>query len=520
VFGFSGSDAGSGVAGFDCRLDLPVFVSCAGGVATYSGLADGGHTFSVRAIDGVGNVDATPAIYTWTVDTTPPSFAMPRNQTLEATGSAGAAATFDLPTTASDAVDGGDPVNCSGGISGSIFPPGTITITCVSSDRAGNSASQAFSVTVRDTTPPAIDPHADVTANATSAGGAIAIYSPPATHDVVDGPGTALCSPASGTSFAAGRTTVICNASDRAHNLATPTTFNVFVVAAAAPIGRFVAFSKDMTWLRAGATVVTGDVGANNRRFKGPDHDHDRDADDGDRDDVTVRIGQGATMRQASSHVVGDTVLLLNGSSVYDIVDNVLLNKRGAVLGVISTPMTVPFLTLPVFPPVTPGTQNVTVAKNRAVMLAAGSYGAVHVGAGGTLVLTGGRYQMLSLDLDRSATVLFRAASEMRVKTELDTAAKAKLVLDPSAAGLRASQIVIYVEGRDDSCRHFEPDDDGDDAGPTSVHIGSENVVQANIFAANGTVWLKSKTRATGAFLGAHVRIGANVELMLDSAFK
>jgi hypothetical protein len=33
-------------------------------------------------------------------------------------------------------------------------------------------------------------------------------------------------------------------------------------------------------------------------------------------------------------------------------------------------------------------------------------------------------------------------------------------------------------------------------------------------------VWLKSKTRATGAFIGQHVRVGVNVTLTLDSAFR
>ncbi len=53
-----------------------------------------------------------------------------------------------------------------------------------------------------------------------------------------------------------------------------------------------------------------------------------------------------------------------------------------------------------------------------------------------------------------------------------------------------------------------------------TVNIGAQNIVQANIYAARGTVWLKSKTRASGAFVGVHVRIGVNVELTLDSAFK
>jgi hypothetical protein len=44
----------------------------------YSELADGGHTFRVRASDRAGNVDPEPATFTWTVappvppETTPP----------------------------------------------------------------------------------------------------------------------------------------------------------------------------------------------------------------------------------------------------------------------------------------------------------------------------------------------------------------------------------------------------------------------------------------------------------------
>ena len=52
------------------------------------------------------------------------------------------------------------------------------------------------------------------------------------------------------------------------------------------------------------------------------------------------------------------------------------------------------------------------------------------------------------------------------------------------------------------------------------MHIGTQSVVQANIYALNGTVWLKSKTQATGSFIGVHVRIGVNVTLTLDSKFK
>ena len=48
-------------ARFECRLDSAAYKACANATATYANLADDTHTFSVRAIDGAGNVDATPA---------------------------------------------------------------------------------------------------------------------------------------------------------------------------------------------------------------------------------------------------------------------------------------------------------------------------------------------------------------------------------------------------------------------------------------------------------------------------
>ena len=65
TFTFSGADSGSGIAGFECSLDGAAFAACTS-PQSYSGLAGGSHTFQVRAVDVVGNVDPTPADYTWT----------------------------------------------------------------------------------------------------------------------------------------------------------------------------------------------------------------------------------------------------------------------------------------------------------------------------------------------------------------------------------------------------------------------------------------------------------------------
>ena len=68
-FTFSSSESGSA---FACKLDSGSWGPCSSPRA-YSGIAVGTHDFSVRASDGAGNTDATPATRSWTVTaTTPP----------------------------------------------------------------------------------------------------------------------------------------------------------------------------------------------------------------------------------------------------------------------------------------------------------------------------------------------------------------------------------------------------------------------------------------------------------------
>lgn len=64
-FTFASPEAG---VTFECSLDGGAFMACPATFTT-SALADGMHTLAVRARDAAGNVDATPAMHGWTVDT-------------------------------------------------------------------------------------------------------------------------------------------------------------------------------------------------------------------------------------------------------------------------------------------------------------------------------------------------------------------------------------------------------------------------------------------------------------------
>lgn len=98
------------------------------------------------------------------------------------------------------------------------------------SDQAGNPASVTVSGLSVDLTAPVIAAHGDENAEATSASGASVTYSNPTASDGTSGTGPIACLLASASVFGLGNTTVTCNASDSAGNLATATTFVVHVV--------------------------------------------------------------------------------------------------------------------------------------------------------------------------------------------------------------------------------------------------------------------------------------------------
>ena len=148
----------------------------------------------------------------------------------EATSSAGAVVTFTA--TATDTVDGSLTVTCTSAI-WQYLPTRCTTVTCSATDSNDNTGTATFTVTVEDTTDPVVTVPANIVAEATSSAGAVVTFTATAT-DTVDGSITPVCTPASGSTFPIGVTTVTCSATDSNDNTGTAT-FTVTVVDTTAP---------------------------------------------------------------------------------------------------------------------------------------------------------------------------------------------------------------------------------------------------------------------------------------------
>ena len=196
---------------------------------------------------------------------------MPANITVIATSSgAGVAATYAAPTAISDSgATVPATINCSPA-SGSTFATGTTTVTCTvtASGFANSPLSATFTVTVVDPLLVLVGMPGGPGGTATSANGVVINYTPPTAINNAGAtvPATISCSPASGSIFAIGTTTVTCTATASGYaNSPLSGTFEVSVdtgvpaITAVTP-NSGTAGSAASTITIAGTGFVTGDV--------------------------------------------------------------------------------------------------------------------------------------------------------------------------------------------------------------------------------------------------------------------
>jgi len=158
-----------------------------------------------------------------------PTITVPGPMTVEATGFDGARVTFTA--SAVDERGRSVPVSCQPP-SGSIFSLGTRTVTCTAEDR-GDTATERFTVTVVDRTPPTLRVPQNKSLRTRSRSGVVVPFVAEAV-DTVDGTVGWSCNPPPGSVFPPGMTVVTCTAADRHGNAARASfTITVAVVRAA-----------------------------------------------------------------------------------------------------------------------------------------------------------------------------------------------------------------------------------------------------------------------------------------------
>ena len=139
TFNFSSNEVG---VTFLCSINGGLYSPCVSGV-TYNGLAEGERNFGVRAIDAAGNQDGSPALRTWTIDTTAPDttiFTGPTGTVSSTT------ATFQFSSGEGGAtfqcrIDGGSYSPCTSPVTYNSLSQGPHTFNVRAVDQAGNTDS-------------------------------------------------------------------------------------------------------------------------------------------------------------------------------------------------------------------------------------------------------------------------------------------------------------------------------------------------------------------------------------------
>jgi len=168
------------------------------------------------ATDDSGN-KATGAQRVTVVDTTPPTLVVPANISKEQTSLAGTPVDIGQAT-ATDICDAAPAV---ANDAPAVFPLGETTVTWTATDDSGNQATAKQTVTVVDTTPPALAPLANLSVEQTDRAGTPVTLTAPGATDICDrDPVVASNAPAV---FPLGETTVTWTATDSSGNKATAT---------------------------------------------------------------------------------------------------------------------------------------------------------------------------------------------------------------------------------------------------------------------------------------------------------
>lgn len=285
-------------------------------------------------------------------------------------------------------------------------------------------------------------------------------------------------------------------------------------VQAADDFSEVVIFATNSVWINQGTHVNSGDVVVN-------------DASPGPVLNLGVELSI-ARKAHIFTNVTADSISLAKQGIIDGSVDCNALDSAGVVCTGLSLPV---FSQPPVFqqaelrtpplPPHDPGLgEDIAVGAGLTVTLDAGYYGDITIDKDSTLVFSGGVYNIRSI-LSVSSTggpcgvpcrsLEFVAPSDLRIFDRFNTNKDA--FIGPAAgSGISAAEIVLYVGGS-----NFDP---GNPASvPVAATVGQGTTIEANIYAAYGTIKIDKESFVTGALLGRDIWIDKDADIDLNTFF-
>lgn len=159
-FSFIGTDLGSGIGSYECRLDNSSNYSLCSNNLSLSGLSDGDHELHVRAIDNVGRV-SQPISYAWSQDSSAPTIQF--TQTPSAIENSGATTFSFQGINANQGIvayrcrlDSGSYSSCNSPRSLSGLSDGSHSFSVIGQDSAGNNSAAITYTWQVDTKKPTI----------------------------------------------------------------------------------------------------------------------------------------------------------------------------------------------------------------------------------------------------------------------------------------------------------------------------------------------------------------------------
>ena len=166
---------------------------------------------------------------------------------------------------------------------------------------------------------------------------------------------------------------------------------------------------------------------------------------------------------------------------------------------------------LPAFETATPGALVIDVPQGGSDTATPDSYDLIKVRKNGTLIFSAGHYDLRELDAGDNTSLLFQGPATLRIK-ERFAISKNSFFGPDAGSGIDASDIIVYVEGINGNSGNVG-------ATPKAAKVGLAATFQGNLYAQNGTVYLRQNSQSTGSFIGKWAIVGIGADLTLQSGW-